>query len=239
MPASRALEGLWYIGGSRPISALWRGLDSRGDVFLEPDPPDELLSAEPESDIGDRSRRGSLIYCGFCSALNPVGNHFCAACGSTLVDAFYASEGLRVYTRPDPASALIEIIPTGTELEIVEDPAAPADFVRVRLERGRLGYIRLQEVEALAEGVARYDPRAPDINLNARGCVTPGAALAALALLVVSAAFLLVLMIRSNLYDAGVLALLFCVVVLPLMLLTIGLFLYARAREESLVDEGG
>ncbi|MDQ3043794.1 MAG: hypothetical protein M3R06_01400, partial [Chloroflexota bacterium] len=129
--------------------------------------------------------------------------------------------------------------PTGTELEIVEDPAAPSDFVRVRLERGRLGYIRLQEVEALAVGDVPSDPRAPDINLNARGCVTPGAALAALVLLVVAGALLLVVMIRSNLYDAGVLGLVFCVGVLPLMLLTIGLFLYARAREERLVDDGG
>ena len=43
-----------------------------------------------------------VLYCGSCGALNPRTNHFCSACGHQLVDAFHASEGLRVYTTPDP-----------------------------------------------------------------------------------------------------------------------------------------
>src|SRR5919112_1521410 len=101
-------------------------------------------------DQGTSAAGSTVIYCGLCGALNPASNHFCAACGSTLVDAFHASEGLRVYERPDSAARLVEIVPAGTELDIVEDPTAPEDFVRVRLPHGRLGYIRLQEVEALA-----------------------------------------------------------------------------------------
>lgn len=185
-----------------------------------------------------RSERSSLIYCGFCGALNPSTNHFCAACGATLVDAFHATEGLRVYERPDSASPLIELIPTGTELEIVEDPNAPEDFVRVRLPYGRLGYIRLQEVEAL---VGDRDPaelvRQPDINTHARGCVTPTASVGALALMVVVVTLGLFLLYQTEIADAGVLMLAFCVGVVPLMFLTIGLYLYSRGREDRLEEE--
>src|SRR5215208_7216795 len=87
-----------------------------------------------------------------CGALNPAFNHYCAACGTTLVDAFHATEGLRVYERPDSASRLIDVVPSGTELETVEEREPHEDFVRVRLESGKLGYIRLQEVAALTAG---------------------------------------------------------------------------------------
>lgn len=185
-----------------------------------------------------KRERSSLIYCGFCGALNPSTNHFCAACGATLVDAFHATEGLRVYERPDSASPLIELIPAGTELEIVEDPNAPEDFVRVRLPYGRLGYIRLQEVEAL---VGESDPaelaRRPDINTHARGCVTPTASVGALALLIVVVTLGLILLYGTDTADVGVLLLAFCVGVVPLMLLTIGLYLYSRGRDERLEEE--
>lgn len=187
-----------------------------------------------QSEISDR--RSSLIYCGFCSALNPASNHYCAACGSTLVDAFHASEGLRVFERPDSASRLVEIVPPGSELEIVDDPDAPEDFVRIRLERGRLGYIRLQEVEALAEAGSLPSQRRPDINTNARGCVTPGAALGALALLVVTGTLGMFFVLRSDDPDAAIFGGVFCLAVVPLMLITIGLYLYARNREEQLED---
>lgn len=193
------------------------------------------------SDAGDGAPargRSTLIYCGFCGALNPATNHFCAACGSTLVDAFHATEGLRVYERADSASPLVEIIPAGTELDIVEDPNAPEDFVRVRLPQGRLGYIRLQEVEALA---AATDPaalaRVPDINTNARGCVTPTATLGALALLIVTATLGLFLLARSSRSDTGILMIVFCVAIVPFLLLTIGFYLYARSRDERLSEE--
>ena len=91
-----------------------------------------------------RSAGGSaLIYCGLCGALNPASSYYCAACGTTLVDAFHATEGLRVFERPDPAARLIEILPSGGELEVIEDAAAPVDWVRIRLPSGRLGYVRI------------------------------------------------------------------------------------------------
>jgi hypothetical protein len=188
----------------------------------------------------DRSPgRSSLIYCGLCGALNPASNHYCAACGTTLVDAFHATEGLRVYERPDSASRLVEIVPAGSELDIVEDAAAPADFVRVRLPRGRLGYIRLQEIEEGTAGavVPTKLTRRPDINTNARGCVSTTGALASLALLVVTGALGLVLISRAAPSDVGVLSLVFCLAIVPLLLLTVGLYVAARSREDRLAQE--
>lgn len=185
----------------------------------------------------DEGGRPALIYCGFCGALNPVTNHYCAACGSTLVDAFHASEGLRVYERADSASRLVEIVPAGAELEVIEDPDAPEDFVRVRLPQGRIGYVRLTDVESLA-GALPAAPMAnlPDINTNARGCVTPVGALGALALLVIIATIALLLANRSERSDTAVLVLAFCAAV-PLLALMAGLYLYSREREERLEDE--
>ena len=129
--------------------------------------------------------RGNLIFCGMCGALNPSSNFFCAACGSTLVDAFHATEGLRVFERPDAASRIIEIVPSGSELDVVVDPDAPADYTRIRLPYGRLGYIRMAELDALAaERPSRPSSAQADINTNARGCVSSTAALASLVLLI-------------------------------------------------------
>ena len=187
---------------------------------------------------GSRSGIGSgLIYCGLCGALNPATNHFCAACGTTLVDAFHATEGTRVFERPDPAARLIEIIPAGNELEVVEDPNAPADYLRVRIPSGRLGYVRLTDVGREAVGGTVAAPGTPDINTNARGCVSSGAALAALGLLVIMALFGLVIILRARPTDAGILWLFYCVAVVPLLALTIGLYVAARAREERQQDE--
>jgi hypothetical protein len=174
-----------------------------------------------------------------CGALNPASNFYCAACGTTLVDAFHATEGLRVYERPDSATRLIEIVPSGTELEVVEDPGAPEDFVRVRLGHGRLGYIRMQDVEAMATttpvrpaGLAQ-----PDINTNATGCISPMAALGAVALVVVLGLLMIVVIQRANVYDQGTLALVFCVGIGPLLVLTVAFYLYAKSREDRLADE--
>ena len=191
---------------------------------------------DPHAERADAgATRGGLLYCGLCGALNPATNHFCAACGTTLVDAFHGTEGLRVYERPDSASRLVEIVPSGRELDVVEDPNAPEDFVRIRVASGRLGYIRLQEVEALVTAPSA-GPGAPDINTNARGCVTPAAALAALGLLIATATLGLVLILTSA-QDSGLLATLFCLGVGPFLLLTIGVYLYARGREERLADD--
>ena len=189
----------------------------------------------------DAPSRSALIYCGLCGALNPATSHYCAACGTTLVDAFHATEGLRVYERPDSAARLVEIVSAGSELDVVEDAEAPADFVRVRLPHGRLGYIRLQEVEARADAdsAPAGAVRAPDINTNARGCVSQTAALASLALLVVTGTLGLVLLARGRRESdgTGLLIVLFCLGVVPFLLLTIGFYLYARTREERLEEE--
>ncbi len=192
-----------------------------------------------EDSLEEASSRPPLIYCGQCGALNPATNHFCAACGATLVDAFHASEGLRVYERPDPASRIIEIVPAGSELDIVEDPDAPLDFVRVKLATGRLGYIRLHDVELLAGQESSPSPPigAPDVNTRALGCVSSTAALAALVLLIVVATLSFYLMNREDIADTGFLALVTCLVTLPLLLLTVVLYVIARSREERLAAE--
>lgn len=208
----------------------------------EPDVP-----TTPDQDAEGRSGEG-LIFCGMCGALNPAGRYYCAACGTTLVDAFHATEELRVYERPDSASRLIEIVASGTELEIVEDPDAPEDFARVRLAYGRLGYIRLKEVEAMAAAAgapvggsspapARRARPVPDINTNATGCISSTAALGAIALLVAIGALMLALLATSDIYDQGTILIVFCFGLGPFLLLTIGVYLYARSREERLAEE--
>ena len=182
--------------------------------------------------------RGLLIFCGMCGALNPSTNFYCAACGSTLVDAFHASEGLRVFERPDAASRIIEIVPAGTELDVHEDPDAPADYVRVRLSYGRLGYIRLAEVSALASAPPpAVLTGSPDINTNARGCVSPVAALASLILLILLSSFTLYLLGQEDSGDAGFLSFVTCLIVAPLALLMIFLYLMARDREDRFAEE--
>ena len=175
-----------------------------------------------------------------CGALNPSSNFYCAACGTTLVDAFHATEGLRVHERPDSASRLIEIVAAGTELEIAEDPNAPQDFVRVRLTSGKLGYIRLQEVDASVGGAVTASSRfeeAADINSHAKGCVSTTGALGAVALAVVLGTLLLVIMLKSETYDQGTYAIVFCFGVGPFFILTVALYLYSRSREDRLAAD--
>jgi hypothetical protein len=190
-------------------------------------------------DEGSPAAGSTVIYCGLCGALNPASNFYCAACGTTLVDAFHATEGLRVFERPDPAARVIEILPAGGELEVIADASAPADWVRIRLPYGRLGFVRAAEAAA-ATGPAPAVParlRPPDINTNARGCVTSTAALWALALLVITALFGVVIVLRARPQDAGLLGLVFCLTLGPLILLTIGAYVAARNREDDLADE--
>jgi hypothetical protein len=185
------------------------------------------------------AERAPLIYCGQCGALNPATNHYCAACGATLVDAFHATEGLRVYDRPDTASRMIEIIPAGSELDLVDDPDAPADFLRVKLQYCRLGYIRVAVIDALTG--ARVEPAdplgTPDINMNARGCVSQSGALLALALLLALTVLSLVYISQASVEEQGIVALVACVSLGPLLLITIAIFVYARSRDERLAEE--
>lgn len=190
---------------------------------------------EPSGMSGiEATDRGPLIFCGMCGALNPSTNFYCAACGTTLVDAFHATEGLRVFERPDAASRIIDIVPSGTELEIDDDPDAPSDYVRIRLRTGRLGYIRLNEVAALADADPHLlDPDTPDPNVRARGCVSPFGALAALGLLIVLGGLAAYLLRQGDPGQGGFLAFITCIVVAPVTLLMIFLYLMARDREDQ------
>lgn len=181
-----------------------------------------------------------LIFCGMCGALNPAGNHYCAACGTTLVDAFHATEGLRVYERADSASRLVEIVPAGTELDMVEEKEPHSDYVRVRIESGKLGYIRMSDVAAMYENIPAGPPSplgTPDINTNARGCVTPVGALGAMALVLVLVALFFVVLQKSDTYDQGTMLILGCFGLGPLLVVTIALYLYARSRDDRLEEE--
>jgi hypothetical protein len=201
---------------------------------------ERIAVPEPSGMSGiEDTDRGPLIFCGMCGALNPSTNFYCAACGTTLVDAFHATEGLRVFERPDAASRIIEIVPSGTELDIHDDPDAPDDYVRIRLRTGRLGYIRLNEVSALENAAPNLiDPDTPDPNVRARGCVSSFGALAALALLVVLAGLATYLLRQGDSSQGGFLAFITCIVVAPITLLMVFLYLMARDREDQrLADE--
>ena len=200
----------------------------------------ERDSERREWDEGSAAAGSTVIYCGLCGALNPASNHYCAACGTTLVDAFHATEGLRVFERPDPAARLIEILPSGGELEVVADAAAPADWAPIRLTNGRLGYVRAADAAADRAGAGTPAParfRPADINTNARGCVSSAAALWALGLLVVVAIFGVVVLLRARPEDAGLLSVVFCITLGPLILVTIGAYVAARTREDDLAEE--
>ena len=191
---------------------------------------------------GPISGAGSgLIYCGLCGALNSASRHYCAACGTTLVDAFHATEGIRVFERADPAARVIEIVAAGVELEpVIGTQDVPQDWVRVRLVNGKLGYVRRSDVTtASPTPVVPTRLPQPDINTHARGCVSSTAALAALVLLVLVAVIGLVIVLRARPEDQGVLGLVFCFGVGPLLLVTIGLYVGARSREDRIAEELG
>lgn len=187
----------------------------------------------------EQTDRGGLIFCGMCGALNPSTNFYCAACGTTLVDAFHATEGLRVFERADAASRIIDIVPSGTELDIDDDPDAPDDYVRIRLRSGRLGYIRLHEVTARSGAdPVLLDPDLPDPNVRARGCVSRTGALAALGLLIVLGGLAAYLLQQGDSGQGGFLAFISCIIVAPITFLMIFFYLMARDREDQrLADE--
>lgn len=187
----------------------------------------------------ERVDRGGLIFCGMCGALNPSMNFHCAACGTTLVDAFHATEGLRVFERPDAASRIIDIVSPGTELDIDDDPDAPDDYVRIRLRSGRPGYIRLNEVIARSGAdPVLLDPNVSDPNVRARGCVSRTGALAALGLLIVLGGLAAYLLRQGDSGQGGFLAFISCIIVAPITFLMIFFYLMARDREDQrLADE--
>jgi hypothetical protein len=204
-----------------------------------PSPPDPEHTPEGNETL----HRAGLLYCGLCGALNPSTNHFCARCGSTLVDAFHPTEGLRVFQRPDDASRIVEILTSGAPVDLLPDRDAPLDYARVRLEDGRLGYVKqtdlaAQQIEASGEVDQSFDANPPDINTNARGCVTPGAALGAIGLMVVLSVLLFVVFDQGRDEDTGIILLFFCITVVPILVLLVALYISARAREDRrLADE--
>jgi NADH:ubiquinone oxidoreductase subunit K len=174
-----------------------------------------------------------IIYCGSCGALNPRTNHFCSACGHQLVDAYHPSEGLRVYATADPAAPLVDIVDPDSDITVVEtEEELPADFAKVTLEDGRLGYVRLREVADVAGGLEPGERRA-----RPAGCISSTAVLAAIVLMVLAAAFVLVTALRSSDDTAGFIAVLTCITVVPAMLFVVGFYLYVRKREDELADE--
>lgn len=161
--------------------------------------------------------------------MNPRTNHFCSACGHQLVDAYHASEGLRVYLTPDPGAPLVEILDAGTNITVVEtDEDLPADFVKIALDDGRIGYVRLREVEAAIGADITPTRREPV------GCVTPTALFAVIVLLVLTAVMMLLIALRSD-EEGALYPALACLLVVPFLIFVVGFYLYVRKREEELM----
>jgi hypothetical protein len=165
--------------------------------------------------------------------MNPRTNHFCSACGHQLVDAYHASEGLRVYATADPAAPLVEIVDAGADLQVLPtEEDLPADFVKIALEDGRIGYVRLREVESVVGVDDEHPTRREPI-----GCISSTAVLAIVALLIVSATLALVTAFKSSDPNAGFIGFLVCALFVPFLLLVVGFYLYVRKREEELLEE--
>lgn len=176
--------------------------------------------------------RIGVIYCGTCGAMNPRTNHYCSACGHQLVDAYHASEGLRVYLTPDPGAPLVEILDAGADITVVEtDEELPADFVKITLEDGRLGYVRLREVEASIGEVAE----APATRREPIGCISSTALLAVIVLLLLAGVLTILLSRESD----DPIAFLACVTIVPSLFVVAIFYFYVRKREEELLDERG
>ncbi len=182
--------------------------------------------------------RSPVIYCGSCGALNPSTNHYCSACAHQLVDAYHPSEGIRVYTTPDPAAPLVEIVGPGMEITPIEgSDTLPGDFVKVTLADGRTGYIRLGDLEFPDAGQAGDSLNGAPLR-SAQGCISSWSVLAVLALLVITGLLAILIAFRSQ--DAGndFLAMLACFTVVPFFLLVVGFYLAVRSREDrQLGDE--
>jgi hypothetical protein len=180
------------------------------------------------------SNEVGILYCGSCGAMNPRTNHYCSACGHALVDAYHASEGLRIYVTPDAGASLVDIVDPGSDITVLETTESlPSDFVKVSLPDGRTGYVRLREVEQIAgspevSGTTRREPV---------GCISSTGLLAIILLSIVVAALALVTAFSSTDANADFLAVLSCIVVVPFFILVIGFYLYVRKREDEIAEE--
>lgn len=183
---------------------------------------------------GDVSNQVGILYCGSCGAMNPRTNHYCSACGHALVDAYHASEGLRVYMTADTGATLVDIVDPGADITVLETAEdLPADFVKVTLPDGRTGYVRLREVEQVAAGLEPGEPT----RREPVGCISSAGLLAIILLSIVVAALALVTAFQSTDANADFLAVLSCIVVVPFFLTVIGFYLYVRKREDEIAEE--
>jgi hypothetical protein len=133
---------------------------------------------------------------------------------------------------PDPGAALVEILDTGSNLTVVStDEDLPADFVKVTLDDGRVGYVHLREVESGIEAGELGERREPV------GCISSTALLAIAALLVLSVALAFLTASRSGDANASLLAVIGCAFVVPFLLVVVGFYFYVRKREDELLDE--
>lgn len=179
------------------------------------------------------AEESGVIYCGSCGALNPRVNHFCANCGHQLVDAYHASEGLRVYLTPDPAAPLVEIVDPNLEISVLEtDEPLPADFAKVALPDGRIGYVWLREVEQ-----ALPELRVVGAKGRPLGCISSTAILAVIALMFLGGLLVLLVGFRSNDGTADFLAVLACLTLAPTIIAVAFFYFYTRKREQELLAE--
>ena len=174
-----------------------------------------------------------IIYCGSCGALNPRSNHFCSACGHQLVDTYHSSEGLHVYQHADPSAPIVEIIDPGAEIDVVvSEEDIPGDFVKVALEDGRIGYVRLRDVEQ-AYPEAQSEP----VRREPVGCISSTALLAIIILSALGIALTMLVAFRSDDSTADFIAVLSCIGLVPVFLAVIGFYLYTRKREKELLAD--
>jgi hypothetical protein len=180
------------------------------------------------------SNEVGILYCGSCGAMNPRTNHYCSACGHALVDAYHASEGLRIYMTPDTGATLVDIVDPGSDITVLETTESlPSDFIKVSLPDGRSGYVRLREVEQIAGAPSVSEPT----RREPVGCISSTGLLAIILLSIVVAALALVTAFRSTDANADFLAVLSCIVVVPFFMLVIGFYLYVRKREDEIAEE--
>jgi hypothetical protein len=179
------------------------------------------------------AEESGVIYCGSCGALNPRVNHFCANCGHQLVDAYHASEGLRVYLTPDPAAPLVEIVDPNLEISVLEtDEPLPVDFAKIALPDGRIGYVWLREVEQ-----ALPEMRIVGANGRPLGCISSTAILAVIALMILGGLLVLLVGFRSNDGTADFLSVLACLTLVPTIIAVAFFYFYTRKREQELLTE--
>jgi hypothetical protein len=181
------------------------------------------------------SQPTGVLYCGSCGSLNPRTNHFCSSCGHQLVDAYHASEGLRVYERPDRAAPLVDIVNPHAEIHDIETTdILPNDFVKVLLADGRIGYIHLSEIGAIT------NDDEVDVSMDTHepvGCISSTALLFILMLAVLVLVLVGIIAYQSDDSGTDFLAVLSCFSMVPIIVAVIVFYFYTRKREQEILDD--